>query len=181
VRPGIAVAIALAALVAVGGCTVGRGPDVESARTFEGYPLYWVGERFEKWDLEYAEVRPDGFSTFIYGTCEIEPFSDGGCAPPLAIQVQPLCAHLDAVAANPVWKRREVRGAPVGTIDSAPVLFASRVQVKVYWGQGGDPGAPMRALEALESANLVPPVIGPDDPIPPAPREVLAGEAPCRS
>ncbi|GIU94521.1 MAG: hypothetical protein KatS3mg012_0978 [Gaiellaceae bacterium] len=175
VKPALA---GIAALLALAGCGVG-GPDVEAARTFDGYPLYWAGERFEGWDLEHVEVRPDGFSTFVYGTCDIPPFSDGGCAPPLSIQVQPLCAHLDAVAADPVWKRREVRGAPVGRIDGAPVLFASRVQVKAYWGQGADPGAPMRALEALESANGVAPVIGPGDPIPPASRAVLEGTAPC--
>jgi hypothetical protein len=168
----------LAAVLALAGCGVG-GPDIEPARTFDGYPLYWAGERFEGWDLEHVEVRPDSFSTFVYGSCDIPPFSDGGCAPPLQIQVQPLCAHLDVVAADPVRRRRAVRGAPVGRIDGAPVLFASRVQVKVYWGQGADPGAPLRALEALESANGVEPVIGPDDPIPPAPRAVLEGTAPC--
>jgi hypothetical protein len=51
------------------------------------------------------------------------------------------------------WKRREVRGAPVGTIDDAPVLFTDRVQVEVYRGQGSDPGLPLRALRALRSVN----------------------------
>lgn len=50
----------------------------------------------------------------------------------------------------------------------------------MYSGQGADPGAPLRALAALESANDVEPVIGPDDPIPPAPYGVLEGTAPCR-
>ncbi|MCS7006736.1 MAG: hypothetical protein NZL88_04180 [Gaiellaceae bacterium] len=177
-------AAALALLLAFAGCGA-EGPDVESARTFDGYPLYWLGERFEGWDLEYVDVRPDGLSAFVYGTCgtdffPLEPSSDGGCASPLEIQVQPLCWHLEAVAADPVWRHRTVRGAPVGSFDGAPVLFASRVQVRVYHGQGADPGAPMRALQGLESANEVEPVIGPGDPIPPAARAVLAGTAPCR-
>jgi hypothetical protein len=176
-------ALALAGL-SLAGCarTVGDGdPDVESARTFQGYPLYWAGERFEQWDLEYVAVRPDGFATFGYGTCEIEGwFADGGCAQPLQIQIQPLCAHLDVVAGNPVWKRREVRGAPVGTIDGAPVLFTNRVQVKVYRGQGSDPGLPMRALQALRSVNEVEPVIDAEDPIPLASRAVLSGAVACR-
>jgi hypothetical protein len=169
--------------IALAGCmrSVGDGdPDVESARTFQDYPLYWAGERFEQWDLEHVSVNPSGFSTFIYGTCDIEGwFADGGCAPPLEIQIQPLCAHLDVVANNPVWKRREVRGAPVGTIDSAPVLFTNRVQVKVYRGQGSDPGLPMRALQALRSVNQVEPVIDAADPIPNASCAVLSGVAPC--
>jgi hypothetical protein len=119
--------------------------------------------------------------TFGYGTCELPAGSDGGCAPPLQIQIQPLCAHLEAVARAPIWRRRQVRGAPVGTIDSAPVLFTNRVQVKVYRGQGSDPALPMRALRALRSANAVGPAIDADDPIPPATEPVLAGRVACSS
>ena len=106
----------LAACVAAG-CTssVGEGdPDIDAARTFTGYPLYWVGERFEEWDLEYVEVRPDGFSTFSYGTCELDFGQDHGCAVPLQLQIQPLCAHLEFVARNPIWKRRDARTGGVG-------------------------------------------------------------------
>jgi hypothetical protein len=169
------------------GRTVGDGElDVKSVRTFARHPLYWVGERFEKWELVHADVRNPQFATLIYGRCEIDdpdgPFGveGGSCSPPLQIQIQPLCAHLKAVAAAPIWKRRHVRGAPVGTIDSAPVLLTNRVQVKVYRGQGSDPGLPMRVLRALYSANSVPPVLGPGDPVPPAPRGVLEGGEPCR-
>jgi hypothetical protein len=83
------------------------------------------------------------------------------------------------VARAPLWRRRQIRGAPVGTIDNAPVMSTSRVQIKVYRGQGSDPGLALRALRALRSANDVLPVIDEDDPIPPAPRAVLAGTAPC--
>jgi hypothetical protein len=183
VRRLVVVTTLALATAALAGCTrtVGGGdPDPDAARTFDGYPLYWLGERFERWDLEHFEVSPGGVAVFIYGTCTIEGwFADGGCAPPLQIQIQPLCAHLDVVAGNQVWRRRQVRGAPVGTIDGAPVLFTKRVQVKVYRGQGSDPGLPMRALQALRSVNGVPPVIDADDPIPAPPRAVLAGAAPC--
>jgi hypothetical protein len=176
---GCQVASATAALV---GCAGGRGggdPDVDAARSCTRHPLYWVGERFEEWDFEHVDVGSNEFATFIYGTCEPEGGIDGGCPSPLQIQIQPLCAHLDAVARAPIWKRRQVRGAPVGTIDGAPVLFTNRVQVKVYYGQGADPGVPMRALRALRSANDVAPVIDADDPIPAPPRAVLAGTSPC--
>lgn len=91
----------------------------------------------------------------------------------------PLCTHLDVVAGAPIWKRRSIRGAPVGTIDSAPVLFSRRVQVKIYRGEGSDPGLPWRALNALRSANDVAPVIGPTDPIPAPAPGVLAGTRAC--
>lgn len=181
-RGSVTTVIVLLSALALAGCsrTVGDGdPDIDAARTFDGYPLYWVGEHFEEWDLEHVSVRRSGFSVFHYGTCELELFEEGGCPTPLQIQIQPLCTYLEVVARAPIWKRREVRGAPVGTIDSAPVLFTNRVQVKVYRGQGSDPGLPLRALRALHSANDVEPTIDADDPIPPAPRTVLSGAAPC--
>jgi hypothetical protein len=150
-------------------------PLAGAARRFDRHPLYWVGERFERWELEHFDAG--NFVTFVYGRCE--PGEAGGCPPPLEIQIQPLCAHLEVVARAPIWRRRSVRGAPVGTIDSAPVLFTNRVQVKVYRGEGSDPGLPMRALRALRSANEVEPVIGAGDPIPPAPRAILSGSRRC--
>ncbi len=184
--------VCLALLTVFAGCgwtrTAGGGdPDLRGARAFDQRPLYWVGERFERWELERVDLSNPQLTTFSYGTCEIEdpdgPFGveAGSCSVPLQIQIQPLCSHLAAVARDPIWRRREVRGAPVGTIDSAPVLFTNRVQIKVYGGRGADPGLPLRALRALHSANAVPPLLDRDDPIPPAPRGVLAGTTACRS
>jgi hypothetical protein len=174
-------ALNLATLVLTG-CSgpLGIGaPDLDEGRSFDGYPLYWVGERFGEWELEHVEVRPDGFTTLAYGTCEIGLFQDGGCAPPLQLQIQPLCAYLEFVAEAPIWRRREIRGAPVGTIDSAPVLFTDRVQVKVYRGQGSYEGLALDALRALRSSNAVPPVLDVDDPIPGASPAVLSGAEGC--
>jgi hypothetical protein len=182
---GIATAMLAAILtVASAACskTVGEGdPDVDAARRFERHPLLWVGERFEGWELERIDLHAAEFVTFSYGTCELEVPADGGCAVPLQIQVQPLCTHLRTVARNPIWRRREIRGAPVGTIDGAPVLFTDRVQVKVYRGQGADAGVPLRAIRALRSVNEVPPVVGRGDAIPAPPGAVLAGREPCRA
>jgi hypothetical protein len=178
---------ALLALAAVAGCSPSGGSEIDtrSARAFTAYPLYWVGERFERWDLAHVDVGRSQFVSLTYGTCDVgDPdgplgLEGGSCSPPLQLQLQPLCRHLEAVARARVWRRRAIRGAPVGTIDSAPVLFASRVQIKVYRGEGTDPGLPLRALRALRSLNEVEPVLGPDDRIPGAPRAVLAGERPC--
>ena len=177
-RLGVSLAVVL--VLAMAGCSSPFGEeevDLTEVRAFDEYPLYWVGERFEEWDLSYAEIRPE-FTTFSYGDCEVTG-DDGGCPPPLQIQIAPLCRHLDVVAHAPIWRRRSIRDAPVGTIDSAPVLFTTGAQVKVYRGQGSDPGLARRALEALQSINKVEPVIGPTGPIPGADPAVLAGERSC--
>jgi hypothetical protein len=168
------------------GCGEGDAVETTSARTFRAYPLYWVGERFEGWDLVQVDVATTGITSFIYGTCKVDDPDGffgpegGSCSPPLAIQIQRLCAHLADVARSPVWRHREIRGAPVGMIDSAPVMFTRGAQVKVYRGQGTDRGLPTRALHALRSINKVIPVIGSSGRIPAPAPGVLNGRRPCR-
>ena len=161
------------------GCSIGDDveADLKAAKRFNAYPLYWVGERFEKWPLVHVEVENSPFATLIYGNCEAS--GDSGCAPPLQIQISPLCDHLDLVTSNPIWKRRHVRGAPVGSFDGAPVLFTRRAQVKVYRGVGSDPGVELRALHALRSLNQLSPRFGSLGRIPGPLPGVLEGTRGC--
>jgi hypothetical protein len=63
--------------------------------------------------------------------------------------------------------QRLIRGAPIElNQDGAPILLSRRAEIKVYIGEGADNRAAMRALEALRSANRVPPVITAKDRIP---------------
>lgn len=169
---------ALVIAIAGTGCSVGDGvkADLEAAREFNSYPLYWVGERFEGLDLSYVGLGGAAVG-FVYGTCDAH--GDQGCAPPLQIQIFPLCSYLDVVVANQTWTRRRIRGAPVGVFDAAPVMFTRRTQIKVYRGEGSDPGLPLRALRALRSLNDLEPTISPAGPIPAPAPGVLAGSAPC--
>lgn len=165
-------------IVAVG-CSIGDDGDknLDAAREFNAYPLYWVGERFEEWPLVHVEVENSPLATLVYGTCNAS--GDSGCSPPLQIQISPLCDHLDLVANNPIWKRRDVRGAPVGSFDGAPVLFTRRAQVKVYRGVGSDPGVELRALHALRSLNQLSPRFGSVGRIPGPLPGVLEGTRGC--
>jgi hypothetical protein len=158
-----------------------RQPNLAAAKRFGSFPLYSVGPRFEKWNLTSIEgLKGQGDTvSFIYGDCTPRGGEQPSCAPPLEIQIAPLCSHLAVVAQAPVWKRRRIRGAPVGEIDSSPVLFSRRVQVKVYRGEGSDRRLPMRALRALRSINRVPPVVGPADVIPSPAPGVLEGTRRC--
>lgn len=184
---GLAQYLARAILVvivgtAVVGCASDGGPDIESAKAFEGFPLYWLGETFE--GLEVTEIidteaTPNRVS-IIYGSCEPSGGSEPTCALPLQIQIVPLCFHLDAVAVPPRPEARQVRGAPVGGQDGAPVLLTRKTQIKVYRGEGTDKGTSLRALHALRSLNTVAPVISETDPIPGPPLGVISGNRPCQ-
>jgi hypothetical protein len=155
-------ALALGVLTGVAGCR-DPGADIEAAKKFDRFPLYWVGERFEQWDLTAIDGLdyPSQIISFIYGDCTPHDGEQPSCTPPFQIQVSPLCAH-----EAPVGSRRRIRGAPVGTIDSAPVLFTRGAQVKVYRGEGSYPGLPIKVLRALRSINSVPPIITSTGPIP---------------
>jgi hypothetical protein len=154
--------------------------DVAAAREFARFPLYWVGRRFEGWELVHVDLVSHGFVSLVYGTCEAPPSSEPSCSPPLAIQIRRLCDGLQVVTP---WPDDRIRGAPLGTnLDGAPVLLTNRVQVKVYTGQGAEPGLDLRALGALRSLNRVAPVVGADDPIPGASPSALDGTLrPCDS
>lgn len=146
------------------GCAESKvsGADLEAARAFDRFPLYWAGERFKEWDL----AAIDGLDydspiiTFIYGHCTPHDGGQPSCTPPLQVQVSASCSGPNTVV-------RRIRGAPVGIIDNAPVLYARGAEVKVYRGEASSPGDQIRALRALRSINRVPPIIGPKDPIPP--------------
>jgi hypothetical protein len=181
-----AAAVILAVSCALAGCSSGPSDpprDIQSARDFEAFPLYWLGERFERWDLTaiLPLSGPAGFVTLIYGDCTPHGADEPSCTPPLQIQISALCSHLDAVARTPTWRQRRIRGAPVGAIDNAPVLFTRSAQVKMYRGEGADVDIRRRAFRALRSLNRVAPMIGAGDRIPgPAPG-VLGGTRRCSS
>jgi hypothetical protein len=167
-------------VVLAGGCSFDRGPDIDSATRFDRFPIYWLGAEFE--GRELSHVTAEGWSeaaVLIYGTCEPSGTFEPSCRPPISIQIFPLCFHLDAVAVPSKERRRTIRGAPPGTQDGAPVLLTERTQIKVYSGEGTDPGIALRALEVVRSLNSVSPVISATDPIPRPRRGVLDGKPPC--
>lgn len=171
--------LALAALAA--GCgALEEKPDVDAAKEFDRFPIYWLGESFEGHALRRLSGFDDDATAvgLVYGTCDLGGEYHASCAPPLQLQIFPLCHHLDTVAINPAWKTRTVRGAPVGYLDG-PVLFTSRVYVKVLAGEGSDRNTAPRALEQLRSLNDVEPVIAPGEPIPGPSPGLLEGEIAC--
>jgi hypothetical protein len=152
--------------------TVPTGPpDMRAVREFTRYPLYWVGERFEGWDLTAVSVDRKKV-TFVYGNCVLEVPADGGCAPTLQIQIWPRCVTLEDAESG-----QEIRGAPLNySYGGDAILNTERVEIRVFIGQGATRGMKMRALRALRSANDVPPVVDAGDPLP---RPRANGRARC--
>lgn len=152
-----AILIVIVSTAAVG-CASNNDADADSAKTFEAFPLYWAGETFEGFDVAVIDGVFDGTErvSIIYGSCEPSGTFEQSCRPPVSIQITRLCFHIDAVTLPP--RPRQVRGAPVGGQDGAPVLLTRNTQVKVYQGEGTDRGISLRALRALRSLNAVEPV-----------------------
>jgi len=173
-----AILIVLVSMAAFG-CASDDKADVDSAKAFDAFPLYWPGETFEGFDVSLIDGVFEGTErvSIIYGSCQPSGTFEPSCRPPVSIQITRLCFHLDAVNLPP--QPRQVRGAPVGGQDGAPVLLTRRTQIKVYQGEGTDRGISLRALRALRSLNAVAPVISETDPIPGAPPGVISGRRPC--
>ena len=69
--------------------------------------MYWLGDEFEGRPL--TSVTAEDWSTaavLVYGTCEPSGGFEPSCAPPVQVQVFPLCFHLDAVALPSQERRR---------------------------------------------------------------------------
>jgi hypothetical protein len=136
--------------------------DLDRARAFKKYPLYWLGEHFEGWRLS-AILGLDyngSYVSFIYGTCTPSGGDEPSCTPPLEVQVSAFCTPAGVENAQTPTRRR-IRGAPIDrNADGAPIRLTRRAQIKIYRGRGADSQAPLRAFQALRSINQVPPVIG---------------------
>jgi hypothetical protein len=178
--------VSVVVVSALSGCGDSQGsrergsPAPETVRNYSRSPLYWAGPHFERWALSSVSgpSRPDHMFSFIYGTCTPTDGDEPSCLPPIDLQVSAPCWNLDLVARDRIWRKRRVRGAPVGQADNAPLLFSKEAQVKVYTATN-DSHLGLRVLGALRSANDVQPILDPDEPIPALPDAVLAGTAKC--
>jgi hypothetical protein len=159
---------------------------IQEARDFKGWPLWWLGESFDSLNLAYVLpfTNGDGSSEvdrigFIYGTCTQPTGSEGGCAPPLSLQIEPLCKTLpemimgfersdlfDFRGAKALWVDERQLG--VWTGDSAVFVFGSRDRIL----RAADVIVPLGNVQvALTGSNLPPPNFEscPETPIYPTP------------
>lgn len=167
----------------VSGAETGEVPARAGAQvqSFDGFPLYWLGESFEGLPLTATTRRNDppdtaqrvhaNYVSFIYGDCAAA--DESGCAPPLEVQVWPACERsLADYALTPAGEpvphlATVVRGVPAAYFENGLrlELYTGTVTVVVF---GLDPGRLARAAAALRAANalastrpvLPPPAVG---------------------
>jgi hypothetical protein len=120
---------------------------------------FWLGPSFEGLPLTHDEP---GF--YVYGDCDIEPGSEGGCSPPLQVQNATSCERnpvgLD-IAPSRLFKLRG--GAIAATYEAGHLQMGSgRRAVTVFADSARQAIRAARALrrrfEEAPSARLAPPV-----------------------
>jgi hypothetical protein len=165
-------ALGLAALVGAAGCGGDPGPrgaavggnfSLAQAQQFEEFPLYAPGEAFGDLPLTAVERRfddsPDAppvranYVDFLYGTCE-PPAREGGCAPPLSVQVWAACER-NPMASGPELEREgplEIRGVPGYFFEGGRRLeLSTGTATVVIFATGRD--SALSAANALEGIN----------------------------
>jgi hypothetical protein len=115
--------------------------DLEQARDFTEFPLYYAGDRVDGLSLTTVLRRDDAadFVSFVYGDCAAR--DDQGCAPPLEIQVWSACKrnlglYDSASPGRPVPELAIVRGVPAAFFegDSRLELQTGSSTVVVFAG-----------------------------------------------
>ena len=177
----VLVVLAAAAAVPVRAALDGDGQKaVEEAREFDGYRVFWLGERFRKHELTHAsrgERKGQATFSFVYGDCEAE--SDSGCAPPYQLQNYHACARNLADYEGPKPKRRKpIRGAAVyefgdgGMFDRLEV-YTGRTTIMVVAPTAAKARRVVRRLESINGT------IAPEDRLRPPARGALEGKLRC--
>ncbi len=186
----VAILSSLALLAALpAGCAANDDLTLADAQAFDAYPLYYSGPEVAGLSLEAVvqgwatnrHAREQGrrriYWTFIYGDCTPPP-SEGGCAPPLEVQVWSACVR----SVSPIKVRKhhlyEFRGAKAtgggGRYEVSPMeIFTGRTTIIVFGNEKPlvkTAARGLREVHEVQAASRLPP---------PAPGS-LKEELPCQ-
>jgi hypothetical protein len=157
------------------GCGAAAGADAErtahgsitlaQARSLNDYPLVYAGERVAGYPLAAVLHRDDTarYVSFVYGDCEPAEL-EGGCAPPVEIQVWPAAARrpgfyvpYPAGLGSPAPDPTTIRGLPAAFVgDGQLELYAEQATVVVFSGSRDRVLAVAAALRCLHDTTLPP-------------------------
>lgn len=116
-----------------------RAVNVDAARGFKAFTLYYAGSSFGDLPLTNGggdDVResPRGPVSFVYGTCEPDPAADEtSCAPPASIQNFAVCKeNLSRYRGRARPRMLALRGVPVAAFADGSGAFE---KVEVFTGR----------------------------------------------
>lgn len=142
--------------------------SLAEARTFQDFPVYYVGETFDAHPLVAVLRRKDtgshpdepiraNYVSFIYGDCDAG--GDLGCAPPLEVQTSPACLYTPEDIALVPDEIVQARGVNAFLYDEGHkvVLVAGAATITIY---GGSREEVVTAVQRLRAVNItVPPIV----------------------
>ncbi|HEU4450935.1 MAG TPA: hypothetical protein VFR63_13275 [Gaiellaceae bacterium] len=150
--------------IAAAGCLVGDDPEgdfsLDEVREWPQPAAYFVGEEFE--GLPLTAILGRRPMTFVYGDCDVPFGSDGGCAPPLEVQLWPIEQRPPSLISTTIPCRKvTVRGAPGAFFGGDLDLYVGEHTIVIF-GESRDMA--LRAAAALRpvgadaaSAESLPP------------------------
>jgi hypothetical protein len=102
--------------------------SLDELRDFDEFALFYAGDSVQGNRLERV-LSSAGGVTFLYGTCDAG--RDGGCAPPVQVQVVPICSRpYRGSALSPTLT--SVRGAPALVVDGRLEIQTADATVVVF-------------------------------------------------
>ena len=166
--------------LSLGACDRVSEPDtseLDAARSFDEYTLYYVGDSYDDLPLTFAGLGPGSGEgvrrawSFGYGDCE-PPEGEGGCPLPLEVQNWSICTRFPALYPGQTPKTRSVHGAETLRAGGGLDVYTGRTTVVIF-GQGDDKA---QVVEDLR------PVAGGSEPnlLPPPGPGALEGKLPCQ-
>jgi hypothetical protein len=130
------------------------------AQAFKDFPIFSLGSSFENLQLTHifradaprlpGEPTRRNDVSFIYGSCT--PSAQGGCYPPLQVQVWDACERYRDLYPFAPDKTLTLRGVPVAVFDDGRrlELYSGRVTI-VMFGTGLD--VLLRAAQRMRGVN----------------------------
>lgn len=153
--------------------------SVEQARSFSHFPLYNAGESVDGYPLVAVlhEPRQDTVD-FIYGDCVVPLGSEGGCSPPVEVQVWPACFRNPSLYKSrfsPPFEKTTVRGVPAEVFEGGTrmELHTGKATVVIF---AASQAKVMDVARALRGVNVSVPALAP---LPAPAAGVMSGELPC--
>jgi hypothetical protein len=189
--PVSATVFLVAALALLGCSNAVENEDLEEARSFRDFGVYYPGKTVAGLPLTGVGRSSVGnwgakgvgqtYVSFIYGDCDL-PEGEGGCAPPLQVFNEPACIYnLSRFEGQGQFgslpEKTTIRGVPAAFFEggSALDIQTGRTNISVFGRNMDDVRAVARALTSL---NLDPPVRA-GEPLPPPAPGAVEGKLAC--